>query len=61
MNGALPSVHHTRDRLLARIFRFRQEEKDKGDATDEDFEVLYAFGEFIWTVKSENMLMKIQP
>ena len=45
MNGALPSVHHTRDRLLAKIFRFRREEKEKSGATDEDFEILYAYGE----------------
>lgn len=45
MNGALPSVHHTRDRLLAKIFRFRQEEKEIVGATDEDFELLYAYGE----------------
>ena len=47
MNGALPSVTHTRDRLLAKMFRFRQEEKDKVGATDEDFELLYAFGKLL--------------
>ena len=46
MNSALPSVHYTRDRLLAKIFRFRQEEKDKVGASDEDFELLYAYGQF---------------
>ncbi|KAG8532561.1 uncharacterized protein KY384_002438 [Bacidia gigantensis] len=43
MNGALPGVSHTRDRLLAKMFRFRREEKEKIGATDEDFESLYAF------------------
>ena len=45
MNGALPSVDHTRDRLLAKVFRFRQEEKNQAGASDEDFELLYAYGE----------------
>jgi len=45
LNEALPSIDHTRDRLLAKIFRFRKEEKDAIGATDEDFELLYAYGE----------------
>ena len=48
MNGALPAISHTRDRLLAKIFRFRQEEKNKAGATDEDFELLYAYGQSIF-------------
>ncbi len=44
LNEALPSVDHTRDRLLAKIFRFRKEEKDETEVTDEDFELLYAYG-----------------
>ncbi|KAL9103306.1 MAG: hypothetical protein Q9163_001648 [Psora crenata] len=43
MNNALPSVDHTRDRLLAKMFRFRQEEMDKVGATDEDFQLFYAY------------------
>ena len=45
MNGALPSIGHTRDRLLAKTFRFRQEGQDRAGASDEDFELLYAYGE----------------
>ena len=41
LNEALPNIDNARDRLLAKIFRFRKEEKD---ATDEDFELLYAYG-----------------
>ena len=44
MHGPLPSVDHTRDRLLAKMFRFRQNEEGKVGATDEDFELLYAYG-----------------
>ena len=47
MNGALPSVHHTRDRLLMKIFRFRQEEMAKSGVTDEDLGIIYAYGEYI--------------
>ena len=44
LNEALPNINHTRDRLLAKIFRFRKEEKEAMGATDEDFELLYAYG-----------------
>lgn len=44
LNDALPNIEHTRDRLLARIFDFRKN-GDKNDiATDEDYELLYAYG-----------------
>ena len=46
LNEALPNISHTRDRLLAKTFRFRKEEKDTVGATNEDFEILYAFGGF---------------
>ena len=42
LNEALPSTSHARDRLLAKIFRFRKEQADLG-AYDEDFELLYAY------------------
>ena len=42
LNEALPSTDHARDRLLAKIFRFRKEKADLG-ATDEDFALLYAY------------------
>ena len=42
LNEALPSTDHARDRLLAKLFRFRKEENDLG-ANDEDFELLYAY------------------
>lgn len=44
LNEALPNTDHARDRLLAKIFRFRKEEKDEIGATDVDFELLYAYG-----------------
>lgn len=46
LNEALPNTDNARDRLLAKIFRFRKDEKDQIEATDEDFEILYAYGAF---------------
>jgi len=40
LNDSLPSIEHTRERLLARIFEFRQEHQ--GEVRDEDFALLYA-------------------
>lgn len=47
MNGALPNTDHTRDRLLAKIFRFRKENRGASESLDEDFASLYAFGELV--------------
>jgi len=44
LNEALPNTDHARDRLLAKIFRFRKESKDDLGSNDEDFELLYAYG-----------------
>ena len=43
LNDALPNTDNARDRLLAKIFRFRKE-KDAAGVTDQDFELLYAYG-----------------
>ena len=40
LTEALPNTEHARDRLLAKIFKYR---KEKAGATDEDFALLYAF------------------
>ncbi|KAJ9649075.1 hypothetical protein H2199_000988 [Coniosporium tulheliwenetii] len=45
MNDALPNIEHTRDRLLAKVFDFRKNAPSKDDATDEDYELLYAYGQ----------------
>jgi len=46
----LPSTAHARDRLLAKIFKYRKEAAARGAeddgpvvATDEDYEILYAY------------------
>ncbi|KAL1627260.1 hypothetical protein SLS56_006393 [Neofusicoccum ribis] len=43
LNDALPNIEHTRDRLLARIFDFRKNGDQNEVATDEDYELLYAY------------------
>ena len=45
LNDVLPNVEHARDRLLAKIFEFRRTGLGKVVATDEDYELLYAYGE----------------
>jgi hypothetical protein len=45
LNDVLPNIDHTRDRLLAKMFEFRRDGGDKASlATDEDYELLYAYG-----------------
>lgn len=52
LNEALPSTENARDRLLAKVFRFRKEEKDVTGVTDQDFELLYAYGKSTVASKS---------
>ena len=47
LNEALPNTDNARDRLLAKTFRFRKEEKDATGVTDQDFELLYAYGKLV--------------
>ena len=44
LNDVLPNIEHTRDRLLAKLFEFRRTGLGKVIATDEDYELLYAYG-----------------
>jgi hypothetical protein len=48
LNDVLPNIDHTRDRLLAKIFEFRRDSDKASLATDEDYELLYAYGKFEW-------------
>lgn len=43
LNDALPNIDHTRDRLLATIFRFRKEDENFQCVEEEDFGLLYAY------------------
>ncbi len=48
LNDALPNIEHTRDRLLAKVFQFRQTARGKLITNDEDYELLYAYGK-LWS------------
>lgn len=43
MTDASPNILHTRDRFLAKLFDFRKNTVGKSIATDEDYELLYAY------------------
>ena len=55
LNDALPNTTNARDRFLAQIFRFRK--RDGSCATDQDFELLYAYGEFFTALRFSDMLI----
>lgn len=44
LNDVLPNLEHTRDRLLAKVFEFRRTALGKAVASEEDYELLYAYG-----------------
>ncbi|KAJ5585374.1 Transcriptional coactivator SAGA-type complex Ada1/Tada1 [Penicillium hispanicum] len=43
LGDVLPSIDHARDRLLARIYRYRQDHEASQITTDEDCSLLYAY------------------
>ncbi|KAJ5102840.1 hypothetical protein N7532_003369 [Penicillium argentinense] len=43
LSDVLPSIEHARDRLLARIYRYRQDHEASRLTTDEDCALLYAY------------------
>lgn len=44
MNDSLPNIEHARDRLLTKLYLCRKQESEQNKASDEDFEILYAYG-----------------
>ena len=44
LNDALPDTDYARDRLLARLHRYRKDEPTSQLTTDEDYALLYAYG-----------------
>ncbi|EXJ75508.1 uncharacterized protein A1O5_00014 [Cladophialophora psammophila CBS 110553] len=42
-SDALPSIDHTRDRLLAKIFEYRQSDAQEQKTKDEDYSLLYTY------------------
>lgn len=49
LSDVLPSIEHTRDRLLARIFHYRKDRDESRMTTDEDYALLYAYSK--WHLK----------
>lgn len=46
LNDALPNIDHSRDRLLARIYHYRQDKAESSTTTEADYALLYAYGRF---------------
>lgn len=49
LSDVLPSIDHARDRLLARIYRYRQDHEASQLTTDEDCALLYAYSKCFFT------------
>ena len=46
LNEGLPNTEHARDRLLAKVFKFRKDRAISRFSSDEDYSLLYAYGRF---------------
>lgn len=46
LSDVLPSIDHARDRLLARIYRYRLDREASQQTTDEDCALLYAYSKY---------------
>lgn len=44
LTDAPPDIDHSRDRLLARLHHFRNDEEVSRLSTDEDYALIYAYG-----------------
>jgi hypothetical protein len=53
LSDVLPSIDHARDRLLARIYRYRQDHEASHLTTDEDSALLYAYSKFTLVLRSK--------
>ncbi|KAJ5291158.1 Transcriptional coactivator SAGA-type complex Ada1/Tada1 [Penicillium angulare] len=58
LSDVLPSIDHARDRLLARIYRYRQDHEVSQLTTDEDCALLYAYK---GTSKAETYIFTLPP
>jgi hypothetical protein len=48
INDALPSIEHARERFLAKLSSHRRMTDKNVRASDEDFELFYAYGMFLF-------------
>ena len=44
LNDALPNTEHARDRLLAKVFKYRKARYKPHSSNDEDYSMIYAYG-----------------
>lgn len=44
LTDSLPNTDNARDKLLAKIFSYRESSEKSQTASDEDFTLLYAYG-----------------
>ena len=44
LNDALPNTDHARDRLLAKVFKYRKAKYKPNGSSDEDYAMIYAYG-----------------
>jgi hypothetical protein len=61
INDALPSISTSRDRLLAKIFKFRKHDRDEDGgpiAKDDDYALVYAYA--LVTAQLEDEIMKVE-
>lgn len=47
LNDVLPKIEHTRDRLLAKIYEYRDKGEQRQLTSEQDYQLLYAYGKFI--------------
>jgi hypothetical protein len=53
ITDAVPNIEHTRDRFLAKLFEFRKSGVNREVASDEDYELLYAYALVTGQIASE--------
>lgn len=58
LNDTLPKMTHVRDRLLAKIFEFRQSTNKKTIPTDNDYELLYCYGAWLPVLITGNVHLR---
>ena len=54
----LPNIEHSRERLLARIFRYRQDKAASRASTDEDYALIYAYS--MWLSLSLSLSLSLR-
>lgn len=56
LNDGLPNTENARDRLLAKVFKFRKDKMLSRISNDEDYSLLYAYGKRLQPVVSRLLI-----